>query len=62
MNDEERVIICQREIRRLRNVIRACEDERTRLLKYLQDNISKEELSNDVRKAFSEVYAFVTQE
>lgn len=62
MNDEERVIICQREIRRLRNVIWAYEYERTRLLKYLQDNISKEELSNDVRKTFSEVYAFVTQE
>lgn len=60
MNDEERVIICQKEIRRLRSIVRAYDEEKTMLLKYLQDCIGREEVSSDVRKAFYEIYEFIT--
>lgn len=36
MTDEERVIECQKEIRRLRFVVRSYEDERREFLKWLE--------------------------
>lgn len=62
MNDEERVISCQKESRRLHSVVRAYDEERAMLLKYLQDRIDREEVSSDVRQAFHEIYTFITQE
>lgn len=61
MDDEERVVVCQREIRRLRGVVRDCEYERCMLVKYLQEVRSRKDLSSETIQILNEVYMFVEQ-
>ena len=37
MTDEERIISCQQEIRRLRGVVRECEEKRREFLEWLEE-------------------------
>ena len=53
MNDEERIECCQREIQRLRNVIRLYETQRNDFYQWLQTEKMK---PDGKRPGFNEVY------
>ena len=53
MNDEERIECCQREIQRLRNVIRLYETQRNDFYQWLQTEKMK---SDGKQPEFNEVY------
>lgn len=66
MNDEERVICCQKEIRRLRNIVRIYEAQRNNFYRWLQAEerrpVGQRPKFSEVRRQFEELFDYQEQE